>query len=108
MKVAPLFNRCVIFSTTAYSYHGHPDPLLCPEGTTRKSMALYYFTNGRPAEELGDLKGTDFMPRPGEVWRRWATMPTTARRWLPPVLVDRLATMQRRRERRRRTDPGGT
>ncbi|NER51250.1 MAG: 2OG-Fe(II) oxygenase, partial [Symploca sp. SIO1A3] len=36
-KVLPLFNRCVVFSTTDFSYHGHPDPLTCPEGRTRKS-----------------------------------------------------------------------
>ena len=26
-KVMPHFNRCVIFSTTLTSYHGHPGPL---------------------------------------------------------------------------------
>lgn len=51
IKVLPLFNRCVIFSTTDFSFHGHPVPLTCPEGWTRKSLALYYYTNGRPLEE---------------------------------------------------------
>src|SRR6185436_17882303 len=41
-RVLPLFNRCVVFSTTDFSYHGHPDPLRCPEGRTRKSIAMYY------------------------------------------------------------------
>ena len=41
-----------IFSTTSNSYHGHPDPLTCPEGRSRRSFALYYYTNGRPAEEI--------------------------------------------------------
>lgn len=50
-RVLPILNRCVIFSTTAKSYHGHPHPLTCPEGVYRKSLALYYYTNGRPVEE---------------------------------------------------------
>jgi Rps23 Pro-64 3,4-dihydroxylase Tpa1-like proline 4-hydroxylase len=47
VKVLPVFNRCVVFSTTDFSYHGHPDPLTCPPGRTRKSIAMYYYTNGR-------------------------------------------------------------
>ncbi len=42
-KIAPIFNRCVIFNTTSTSYHGHPVPLACPENRTRKSIALYYY-----------------------------------------------------------------
>ena len=30
-KILPIFNRCVIFNTTDFSLHGHPDPLNCPE-----------------------------------------------------------------------------
>ena len=47
-KVAPIFNRVMVFGTTDFTYHGHPDPLRCPEGMTRKSLALYYFSDGRP------------------------------------------------------------
>lgn len=43
-KVLPIFNRCVIFNTDADSYHGHPEPLKCPEGVYRRSIALYYYT----------------------------------------------------------------
>ncbi len=43
--VAPVFNRCVIFSTTPESLHGHPVPLAVPPGTERMSIALYYYTN---------------------------------------------------------------
>jgi len=62
-KVAPLFNRMVLFGTTDFTYHGHPDPLQCPEGMTRKSLALYYFSNGRPAEEISGEHSTVFKPR---------------------------------------------
>ena len=50
-RVAPLLGRCVIFSTTRDSFHGHPHPLACPEDQSRKSIALYYYTHGRPAGE---------------------------------------------------------
>ncbi|MDQ0591904.1 hypothetical protein QFZ37_000273 [Chryseobacterium ginsenosidimutans] len=50
-KIAPTFNTLAIFSTTSNSYHGHPDPLNCPEDRSRKSLALYYYSNGRPESE---------------------------------------------------------
>lgn len=62
-RVLPLFNRVMIFGTTDYTYHGHPDPLQCPEGMTRKSLALYYFSNGRPAEEVTGEHSTLFRAR---------------------------------------------
>ena len=43
-RVSPGFNRCLIFATNTDSFHGYPDPLECPDGVTRKSIALYYFT----------------------------------------------------------------
>ena len=53
-KILPIFNRVAMFSTTDYSFHGHPDKLNCPEDRSRKSLALYYYTNGRPKEEVND------------------------------------------------------
>ncbi|HWF01527.1 MAG TPA: 2OG-Fe(II) oxygenase, partial [Caulobacteraceae bacterium] len=43
-SVVPLFNRCVIFNTTSGSWHGNPTPVNHPNGVTRKSIALYYYT----------------------------------------------------------------
>lgn len=51
-KIPPFFNTMAIFSTTDFSYHGHPDPLQCPEGMSRKSLALYYYSSGRPEHEI--------------------------------------------------------
>lgn len=50
-KIAPLAGRCVIFKTGRDTWHGHPHPLNCPEDRTRQSLALYYYSNGRPVEE---------------------------------------------------------
>jgi Rps23 Pro-64 3,4-dihydroxylase Tpa1-like proline 4-hydroxylase len=47
-SVDPIFNRAVIFDTSDGSYHGHPDPLVCPENQSRKSLAVYYLTEPRP------------------------------------------------------------
>jgi len=65
-RIAPVFNRCVIFNTTSTSYHGHPEPLRCPEGVTRKSMAFYYYTNGRPDDEKRGPHATLWQLRPEE------------------------------------------
>jgi hypothetical protein len=46
-KVPPLFNRCVIFDSHDYSFHGLPDPINFPEGIDRKSIILYYYTVAR-------------------------------------------------------------
>lgn len=48
VKIAPEFNRMVIFTTSDHSFHGHPDPLACPEGVMRRSIAAYYFTEDAP------------------------------------------------------------
>lgn len=48
VSVEPILNRAVIFDTQPSGdklpWHGHPTPLTCPEGVTRKSLALYYYT----------------------------------------------------------------
>jgi len=60
-RISPLFNRTVVFSTSDTSYHGHPHPLTCPEGVTRKSVSLYYYTCGRPASERSAPHDTLFV-----------------------------------------------
>lgn len=49
--VEPIFNRLVVFDTHDFSFHGLPNPLEFPEGTSRKSIILYYYTKeARPTE----------------------------------------------------------
>jgi Rps23 Pro-64 3,4-dihydroxylase Tpa1-like proline 4-hydroxylase len=43
-KIAPIFNRLVIFDSHDYSFHGVPDPINFPVGVGRKSILLYYYT----------------------------------------------------------------
>ena len=44
ISVPPRKNTTVIFNTTENSWHGHPDPVTCPEHRSRRSMAFYYYT----------------------------------------------------------------
>ena len=46
--IAPVFNRGLLFSTTAPSFHGFPSALTCPPEMRRNSLALYYLTPPRP------------------------------------------------------------
>ncbi len=62
-KILPVFNRCAIFNTDEDSYHGLPDPIQCPEGMTRKSIALYYFTEEQAAPKK---RATNYRARPGD------------------------------------------
>jgi Rps23 Pro-64 3,4-dihydroxylase Tpa1-like proline 4-hydroxylase len=64
-KILPLFNRCTIFTTTSTTYHGHPTPLSCPPDRTRKSLATYYYSVGRPEEEVSDSHSSLFQRRRG-------------------------------------------
>jgi Rps23 Pro-64 3,4-dihydroxylase Tpa1-like proline 4-hydroxylase len=68
-SIAPLFNRCVLFHTAEKSYHGHPRRLACPPGTTRKSIALYYFRDeGAPRP----VTSTNYHHLPGDpLHKRW-------------------------------------
>lgn len=62
-KVAPLFNRAVIFETNAWSYHGYSQ-ISIPENESRKSFYTYFYT-----DEQGNQKSyhdTTFKARPEE------------------------------------------
>ena len=86
-RVLPVFNRVVIFSTTDFSHHGHPTPLSCPPERTRKSLALYYYSNGRPVEEVKTgAHSTLFRMRPGE--REPLSLRLVGEKLLPPVVFD--------------------
>ncbi len=93
-KILPVFNRMAMFSTTGNSYHGHPDALTCPPDRSRKSLALYYYTNGRPSSELSeDQKNritTTFAAREGidgKEMKRFNTFVNLANDILPPFVV---------------------
>lgn len=61
-KVSPVANRALIFTTDPTSFHGHPEPMLCPEGVARRSLALYYFS----VEADPVVRSTEYRSRPGD------------------------------------------
>jgi len=65
-KLLPLFNRMAIFSTVANSYHGHPEPLNCPEDRFRRSLALYYYTAGEKGGQRSKGHSTIFISDKGK------------------------------------------
>ena len=101
-KILPTFNRCVIFNTTDFSYHGHPEPLRCPRGMTRKSLALYYYTNGRPETEISAEHGTLVQPRPGELIHGLngrslgMSLKSVFRRCVPPIFSEMRGYLSRK------------
>src|SRR4029077_14203620 len=59
-RIEPVFNRCVIFHTTARSFHGVPAGVA---GPPRRSLALNYFREqGNPCP----LRPTRYVPLPSD------------------------------------------
>ncbi|MEA2197364.1 MAG: hypothetical protein QOJ25_1415 [Solirubrobacteraceae bacterium] len=100
-RIAPHFNRLVVFSTTERSFHGHPHKLACPPDRTRRSLALYYYSNGRPEE--GGVEASTH----NTLWGEPGVNPVTprdrvreiAKRMTPPILLDAAREARRRRAR---------
>jgi Rps23 Pro-64 3,4-dihydroxylase Tpa1-like proline 4-hydroxylase len=75
-SVQPLFNQGVIFETTERSWHGFA-PIQLPEShkhASRKSFAIYLYTEDRPHEETAPAHATVYVPdalpedvKPGQV-----------------------------------------
>lgn len=61
----PTFNRCVLFETNEYSWHGF-ERIELPEDKrhlSRKSISIYLYTKDRPAQEIAPLHGTFYVQR---------------------------------------------
>jgi len=77
-KVPPVLNDTLIFETNEISYHGFPEPLSCPEGQSRKSLALYYYT----IDENVTARSTNYRARPKDSAMKSALI------WLDKEAVD--------------------
>jgi hypothetical protein len=75
VEIDPIWNRLVIFETDEKSFHGFP------QGTNavRRSLALYYYTNGRERTEEAHL--TNFIET------HQLTLLEKLKLFIPPVLL---------------------
>jgi Rps23 Pro-64 3,4-dihydroxylase Tpa1-like proline 4-hydroxylase len=97
-KILPVFNRCAIFSTTSISFHGHPIPLACPPDRNRKSIATYYYSNGRTEEDPGLTHRHEvaFQERPGlNSVKSTIRIKNAIRAITPPVITDLIRSIRR-------------
>lgn len=46
-SISPNFNQAILFRTSDISWHGMPEPVKCPDGECRKSIAIYYVAERR-------------------------------------------------------------
>lgn len=66
-KIAPLWNRMVIFRTDDISWHGLPTPLTLPESVDgRRSLAIYYVSEPTTAAAEMPRHKAKFRPLPNQ------------------------------------------
>lgn len=63
-SIAPRFNRAVVFATPG-AWHGLPQPVQCPEGQVRKSLAVYYLSEA--SRETDPRTRALFAPAPEQI-----------------------------------------
>lgn len=98
-SVEPVFGRTILFAHSSTSLHGHPEPIQAPPGRTRRSIAAYFYTNGRPDGDTQGRKSTHF--HQPLLYGPWGRTLLAVKYVTPPALVQ-LAKWTKRRLRRRR------
>jgi Rps23 Pro-64 3,4-dihydroxylase Tpa1-like proline 4-hydroxylase len=98
--IVPDLGRMVIFNVTDTSFHGNPNRVSCPPDRARRSLAFYYYTNGRPEAERAGAHSTLYQtpgvaPAPPSAANGSRTR-RLAKELAPPLLV-RAARRARRR-----------
>ncbi len=66
-QVAPVAGKSVIFEAGPLAFHGIPEPIRCPTGRARLSLAAIYYTEGPPPDDRKESRF--FRPkRPQDPW----------------------------------------
>lgn len=92
-SIVPVLNRAVLFNTTSSSNHGNPAPVNHPQGISRKSIALYYYT--ATWDDSKRAHTTQFRARPkSEDKIDWAVRRRElADDFIPPIIRRRLRSI---------------
>jgi Rps23 Pro-64 3,4-dihydroxylase Tpa1-like proline 4-hydroxylase len=87
----PVFNRMCCFNTASDTFHGNPEPVNHPDGKSRMSIALYYYTSTWDATRRSH--GTQFKPRPGTIDKKdyEVARKELVADLLPPIIYRRVA-----------------
>jgi hypothetical protein len=106
-RVVPLLNRCVIFNTSATSFHGNPEPVNHPMGTSRRAIALYYYTSTWDKGRRED--STHFKVRPNSIdqFDFNVRLPEIMNDLMPPIAVRAFRSALNGFRRRRTVDGSG-
>jgi 2OG-Fe(II) oxygenase superfamily len=89
-RVAPVFNRAVLFATAPENLHGFPTPLSCPEDRSRKSVSVFYWSPDPDAREQGGY--ITFLPGLRRTRMQWLLNSLT-----PPILHQIRGYLRKRR-----------
>ena len=85
-SIVPIFGRTVLFAQAPDALHGHPIPVHAPDRRARRSIAAYFYSNGRPDGTPESITGTriaDVGTRgPGVLVRR------SIKYFTPPAVLD--------------------
>ncbi|MBR0654306.1 2OG-Fe(II) oxygenase [Plastoroseomonas arctica] len=93
-RILPTFGRTIVFAHTDVSLHGHPGGLNPPPGITRRSVAAYYYSNGRDDHGASASFDSYFAPQTAPSFLKVAV-----RSIVPPILYS-MAGMMKKRLRR--------
>lgn len=88
-EINPVLGDTILFAHSERSLHGHPGPVCAPDRRSRRSIATYFYSNGRPDAVADGSYRTTRLRTPVQLGP-WARAATRAKYFLPPVIVDGL------------------
>jgi hypothetical protein len=99
-EIVPTMGRMVVFSTPGAA-HGHPKPVVAPDGRSRLCFSAYYFTSPDAPDGPTDFHGVLFKSRSSETSR----LLRAVRQLCPPIVLEgaKLGIRQLRRRAAERT-----
>jgi hypothetical protein len=97
----PEFGRTLLIHQSSLSAHGHPMPVATPDGRTRRSVAAYFYTNGRDDNDIEPGPGSRYSPRitqyikrPGRTFGQKFEL--LVREVVPPIVLTGMRAVNRK------------